>query len=751
MDQFYDVFSHLKIDSDFQNVLNRATVEKVSTNSDKNRLRIYVNFDAPIPKRRIWKLEDEIRKQYFGRQEISVSIIETFTLSAQYDAKKLYEIYSDSILEEIYRKNTVIYGLLKKSEIAFSDHDTMEITMEDTVIAREKAEDIRTLFYRIFTKRCGQKFELRFQYKEAKKSKYTVNSEKLIEDMVADITRRTENGSDAVEDTFASESKASGKAGAKGAKETGAAGTEARNKAGKGGFERNGGNGSFHRNGGSREGGNNGGGRRRSFGEPLRSSDPNVIYGGDVEDAYFSIEEIRDEIGAVTIHGEILECESRTLKDGERALMKFHVSDHTDSIGVVIFTSAEELPEMEQKLAVGTAVALTGNVRYDDYSKDLTIGSVRGIKKISFTKAKREDHGIEKRVELHCHTKMSDMDGVSYAKDIIRQAQAFGHKAIAITDHGVVHAFPEAMHAAEGSEDFKVIYGVEAYLVDDEKTIAKNPKGQTLEASFVVFDIETTGFSASKNRIIEIGAVRVEKGEITDRFSEFVDPEVPIPYRITELTSITDDMVMGQKKIEEILPRFMEFSRGAVMVAHNADFDMSFISENCRRQELPCNETYVDTVELSKLLFPHLKNYKLDTVAEALGVTNAHHHRAVDDAECTAQFFVKELVMLSEMQIHTLEELNAEHKLTDDAVKKLHQYHAIILAKNDIGRINLYRLVSESQLKYLHRLPKMPRSLIRKYREGLILGSACSEGELYEAILNGRPAQEIARIAGFYA
>ena len=355
-----------------------------------------------------------------------------------------------------------------------------------------------------------------------------------------------------------------------------------------------------------------------------------------------------------------------------------------------------------------------------------------------------------KRVELHCHTKMSDMDGVSDVKDILKRAMSWGHKALAITDHGAVQAFPDADHTVPKDSDFKVIYGVEAYLVDDLKGIVTNSKDQSLMGDYVVFDLETTGFNPDKNKIIEIGAVKISGGEIVGRFSEFVNPREPIPFRITELTSIRDDMVIDAPSIEEILPRFMEFCQGAIMVAHNADFDMSFILADCKRQGIDCDFTYIDTVALARFLLPNLSRYKLDNVAKALGVSLEHHHRAVDDAECTAHIFEKCQKMLLDRGYDTLDKVNEAGAASTETIRKMPSYHCIILAKNDLGRINLYRLVSESHLEYFYRRPKIPKSELQKYREGLIVGSACEAGELYRAIVNGRSEEEIARIVSFY-
>ena len=374
------------------------------------------------------------------------------------------------------------------------------------------------------------------------------------------------------------------------------------------------------------------------------------------------------------------------------------------------------------------------------------------------------------------------MDGVSEAKDLVKRAHDWGHPAIAITDHGVVQGFTDANHVIEDldkDDPFKVINGVEGYLVDDLTKIAENEKGQDLEGTYVVFDIETTGFSAVTDRIIEIGAVKVEDGKITDKFSTYVNPKRPIPFRITELTSITDEMVIDSPDIETILPQFIEFIGDAVLVAHNASFDVGFIEQNCKRQKIEADFTYVDTVALARVLLPALNRFKLDTVAKALNISLENHHRAVDDAGCTAEIFVKFVQMLKERELTTLAKVNEFGDLNPDSIKKLPTYHVIILARNDIGRVNLYqlvsashlvyynrrprilvknnigrvnlnRLVSASHLDYFNRRPKMPESLIQKYREGLILGSACEAGELYRALLDGKPDETIAKIVDFY-
>ena len=323
--------------------------------------------------------------------------------------------------------------------------------------------------------------------------------------------------------------------------------------------------------------------------------------------------------------------------------------------------------------------------------------------------------------------------------------------ALAVTDHGCVQAFPDASHALDKGDAFKVLYGVEGYLVDDMKEIVENSENQSLDGAFVVFDIETTGFSPVKNKIIEIGAVRVENGVITDRMDEFVDPEVPIPFEIERLTGINDAMVMGAETIGPVLGRFLEFCRGAVLVAHNASFDVGFISHNASVLGYEFHPTVMDTVALARVLLPNLNRYKLDTVAKALNVSLENHHRAVDDAEATAGIFLKFVEMLKKQHgMETLDDLNVFNQAEDSAIMKMPTYHVIILAKNDLGRVNLYRLVSWSHVRFFSRRPRIPKSLLNQYREGLIIGSACEAGELYQAILRGGTDAELQRLVRFY-
>lgn len=716
---FEALFSNVKLDKDLVRAMEGATVLRVSTNRDRSGMRIYLNLNTLVPKRRIWKLEEEIKKQCFPKENLRIHIIESFSLSSLYTPQKLYEAYQDSILEEIDAYSSLLMGIYKKADFDFSKEGYMRVILEDTVVAREYEDTLHEILQKIFCERCRQQVMITFSYKQPKESKYRANSQLLIEDRVAEITRQNLIMQSQKEQAIQNESEETADVvvNQKG---------EMQNK----------------ENGSSSE-------RRRPI---KRSNRADVLYGREFEDETLDIKDVQGEIGEVCIRGKVLGVEPRDIRN-DRTIFIFTLTDFTDTIVTKLFIATEQKEELAKSIYKGAFIKIKGTPMIDKFDHDLTMGSVYGIMQIPDFTTSRLDHAPEKRVELHCHTKMSDMDGVSDVKDIIHRAAAWGHKAIAITDHGAVQAFPEAAKAVKElpkDTDFKVIYGCEIYLVDDTKGIVMQPKRQSLNHPFVVFDLETTGFFAGKNKIIEIGAVRIENGEIVSRFSEFVNPKEPIPFHITELTSIRDEDVIEAETIDVILPRFLDFCQGAVLVAHNAEFDMSFIHANCLELGYLCDYTYVDTVALSRYLLPSLNKFKLDNVAKALGIALEHHHRAVDDAECTAHIYVKFLEMLKERGLHTLDEVNEKGMMSEDTVRKLPSYHCIVLAKNDIGRINLYRLVSQSHLTYFYRRPKVPKSLLTKYREGLIIGSACEAGELYRAILNERPEEEISRIAQYY-
>ena len=752
MKSFLEVFPDLHIADNVRELFELVEVEKVATTRDRSSIRIYIVSPRLIHKQNIYKLEEGIKSQPFPGKKVTIKILEKYHLSGQYTPKKLMDVYRDSILMELKNYSILLYNMFRRAVLSFDEKDLLTMEIEDTMIAKDKAPELVRILEKIFTERCNIPMEVRLSYRPAEARK-RVEEEPAVIYMNAEHTSGGaapsdpapvsgeasldlpfDEGSSVLKPVgdlnFQAEKKQ------KAVKETG--GKNAQSKAG-GDLSGKKGKGDF--SGGKREF------RRSGYGR--KSDNPDVLYGRDFDEESVEIEKIEGEIGEVVIRGKILATDVRELRSGN-SLFIFSISDFTDTISVKVFAREESLEDLKTATKAGQFVRLKGVANIDRFDGELTIGSVVGIKKCEDFTTKRVDNAPVKRVELHCHTKMSDMDGVSEVKDLIKRAKQWGMDAMAVTDHGCVQSFPDANHSVERGDNFKVLYGVEGYLVDDMKELVENGAGQSLDHTCVVFDIETTGFSPLKNRIIEIGAVRVEEGRIVDKFSSFVNPDVPIPFEIEKLTGINDNMVLDAPKIDRVLPEFLEFCRGAVMVAHNAGFDISFIKENARQQGLEFNPTVLDTVSLARVLLPNLNRFKLDTVAKELKINLANHHRAVDDAGATAEIFVRFIKMLKERDIFDLSQLNELSRMTVEMIRKMPTYHIIIIAKNDVGRVNLYRLVSESNLTYFARRPRIPKSLLSQYREGLIIGSACEAGELYQALLRGVPDTEIHKIVDFY-
>ncbi len=738
--RFFEAFPNLELGGVQKDLFEQTMVERITATKRKDFLRVFFRSERLIQKELVYAVEREIKKQFFPREELQVKLYERFVLSGQYNPQKLMELYRDSILMEIKECDHILYTIFRQADIQFPEEAVMEIILEDSVIAKSKEDELIGILDKVLNERCG--FQVKFQtaYKEAKASKYKEEDALRIRRIVEVISSRFDGNAEIFsgepQAVSAKEKEAAGTASATEKPKTAAAAKQ--KPPASYGAERK----SF----GSFEKGADKSMQRRAL---KRSDNPNIIFGRDFEEESINIEEIWGEMGEVVIRGKVRALETREIRN-ERTIVSFEITDFTDTIKVKMFIHNDQLAELTADLKTGAFLKIKGVTVNDTFDRELTIGSVVGVMKIPDFTTARMDNSARKRVELHCHTKMSDMDGVSDVKDIIKRAKKWGHRALAITDHGCVQAFPDANHALEHGDDFKVIYGVEGYLVDDLKEIVTGDKGQRLDGTFVVFDIETTGFSPVANRIIEIGAVKVDKGQVVDRFSVFVNPEVPIPFEIEKLTGINDSMVMEAETIETILPQFLDFVGDAVLVAHNANFDVSFIKENAKRQQLPVDFTYVDTVGIARMLLTGQAKYTLDAVAKTLKISLENHHRAVDDAECTAEIFMKFIEMLAKEEVYTLEEMNEMGKSSVDAVRKLHSFHIIILAKNQTGRINLYKLVSESHLTYFYKRPLIPKSLIMKYREGLILGSACEAGELFRAMLDGQSDEQIARIVSFY-
>ncbi len=717
MKKFFDVFQNLKLKDDIKALFEDVTVIKITTNRDHTKMRVYIESSRLIEKSAIYDVKKAIEQSLMTGKHMEVQIIEKYNLSSQYTREYLLDEYKESLSLEFSEISHSFGVTFKKAPMHFND-DVLEISFIKNIVSESQVNEMKERLMSIFEERFGMPIEVEVFMKESEGKRFEEHNKKKIENEVQAIMKKsqkepekkeTEIDEDGNEIVVKKVTKAS-----------------AEDKDG-------------------------------------------VVYGKDfdVDDdnnkrIISDLKDVYEGTGRVICKGQIFGIDSNETRTG-KFIVKMDITDFTDSITVKIFLPNEAVKDDFLSIVKeGTFIQVLGSALYDDFDGEVEITRVGGIKVIpGFAKSVREDNAVEKRVELHCHTKMSDMDAVTDPGDLVQRAYDWGHKAIAITDHGVVLGFPDAHHQFEKIKsdcekekidcDFKVIYGVEAYLVDDIKGMIVNPKGQTFDSEFVVFDLETTGFSAAQDKIIEIGAVKIKNGEVVDRFSTFVNPERPIPFRIEDLTGINDVMVKDSPKIEEVLPQFMDFCKDSIMVAHNADFDMSFIEANCRRMDIPCEFTVIDTVGLSRFLVTGLGRYKLDTVAKALGVPLGNHHRAVDDAECTAHIFQKLCSRMEEQGITNLDEANEKGIESDEFKSKLPSNHAIILVKNLVGLKNLYKLISISHIEtFANKRPRIMKSDYLRLNEGLIIGSACEAGELYQAILRDKPTQEIARIADFY-
>ena len=488
---------------------------------------------------------------------------------------------------------------------------------------------------------------------------------------------------------------------------------------------------------------------------PTESEDTPLILGNslNITEPLVTVESLGADDGKVSLDGEVIFMEDRELKSG-KTLLSFDLYDGTSTMTCKAFLNKDISKKVIKRIKNAKGIKIAGTAQMDSFSNELTVMANTIIESTGVKKETRQDNSEVKRVELHMHTQMSQMDAMTSAKDLIKRAMKWGMKSIAITDHGVVQSFPEA-HKLLGYDnpDMKVIYGVEAYLAPDQNAIVTNAKGQDIDTTYCVLDLETTGFSAKTEKITEVGIMKVQNGEVIDEFSCFVNPEKHIPQRVTEVTNITDDMVKDAKTIDQVFPEILEFIKGSVLVAHNAPFDMGFLKQNAKVLGYEFDYTYLDTLSLAKDLFPDYKKYKLGKIAENLGIKVEVAHRALDDVDTTVKVFKVMLDMLKERGAKTIDDIDqvsSTEESKKDAYKKLKTYHAIILAKNYVGLRNLYKLVSLSHLHYFYRKPRILKSLYQKYSEGLILGSACEAGEIYQAIELGKTDEEIEEIANDY-
>ena len=460
------------------------------------------------------------------------------------------------------------------------------------------------------------------------------------------------------------------------------------------------------------------------------------------------ITDISPDTENVVITGEAIRVDSNDMRSKpDKSILIFDVYDGTSTITCKAFVDKAKLKDYIKKID-GKGIKIDGVARYDNFAKEITVMANSIFESEGLKKFKREDNAEHKRVELHMHTQMSQMDGITPCEDLIKRAISWGWDSIAITDHGVVQSFPEAHKLLEKNKSkIKVIYGVEAYFAPDKDPCVFNSKGQSIDTEYSVLDLETTGISYLTEKITEIGIIKIKNGEIIDTFETFVNPEKHIPEKVQEITHITDDMVKDSPKIEDVLPKMIEFIGDSVVVTHNTDFDVSYLKYSYEKYGYKFNNTYLDTLRLAKAMFPEYKRYKLGLIADHLGIVVEVAHRALDDVKTLVQVFNKMIENAKGKKATTIDDFNNKYE-TD--FKNLPTYHMIILAKNYVGLKNLYKLISYSHLNYFYKKPRILKSVLNKYREGLIIGSACEAGEVYRAILEGKTDEEVEEIAKYY-
>ncbi len=722
----FEAFPTLRLNEILRKLLEEVVVTRVAASRSRSSLRIYIESPRILEKQDVLSLERAIGEQLFAKSPIKVQVIERFRLQTPYSLDRLWKEYRGSILYELQQEAPLEAQILEDSSVLVTEDNLFTVTVEESRLFRLAEKSLRERLTDIFSQRCAMEVRIKIVYCKKEQEGGKENRRGGQEDYAAEAAHQLERfwQADAadLEEPLAKAEPKSGKTVRK---------EEPPQKKTKGT------------------------GGTRSFAKGFRTKkerSPDLIYGKEFDGEPIAIEKITEEMGNVVVQGKVIFLDRRPIQNGERQILIFHLTDYTDTIAVKIFPGQEQWEELEPYVTKGAFLKVSGMTATDRFDHELAISQSVSIKKAKDFTACRMDNAKEKRVELHCHSKMSDMDGVTSVSDLISRAVKWGHPALALTDHGVVQGFTEAFHTLQKlqPDNFKMIYGVEGYLVDDLKPVAQDDRGQSLDTDYVVFRLETTGFHSNRDEIIEIGAVKIQEGRITDRFSSFVNPGRALPFQIAEQTGISDDMLKEAPLQEQVIPKFLEFCGDCVLVAHKAESQMGFLYEKAEKLGLSADFTSMDTEALGRVLLPELRGYRPEQMAKALSVSLKSHHRAVEYAQNLALIFSRFLEMLKEQGKETLAQINAMSRRSASAAKKLPTYHVIILAKNETGRVNLYRLISASHLDYYNRRPRIPKSLLAERREGLIVGSACEAGELFQAVLNNRNSREIARLVKFY-
>ena len=701
---FFSAFPNLIMDEKYRELLRFVTVERVTVNSVRNRLRVYISSDNWLKKSTVFEMEKAIREQVFPETEMEVKIIERFHLSLSYTPANFYKVYRSSMLRELKEVSPLLQHTFSNAELDFSKDGHIAVSIPDSVISADRKRQLSDYLEKVFRDRAGfTDTEVTTEYIEGEHRNLFEEEDFKIREKVRRVVETNAKRREEVKE----EKKLPAK-------------------------------------------------EEKQYRRASLVNDPSLIYGRNFDDEPVEIAGVGDDPHDVTVRGEVFASESRETRSG-RIIFTVSVTDYTDSMRFKLWFDKEEESAFYAAFKNGETFLIKGMMDFDPFDKEMMIKSVYGIKRTGSIRDERNDNSPVKRVELHCHTQMSDMDAVSSATSIVRQAYHFGMKALAITDHGVVQAFPEAHKAFGGKKgipkdaDMKIIYGMEAYLVDDTKNLVGGEIRGDIHDPVCVFQTTTTGQSPIIHDIIEIGACRLENGKLAGEFSVLVNPGRPIPFSIQTETGITDNMVAGAPSLKEALERFAEFAGELPLIAYDADMEMNFLIHGCREQGIPCpGKTYIDIPSVSRYLLPSLGRIRFKTLIRHLKVPCSDEMRAFPRAQSMALVYQALVREMEKEGICDFATLNAKGAVSGERIRNLPYYHAILLAQNETGRRNLYTLVSESHLHYFKRRPRVPRSVLNAHREGLILGSACSAGELYKAILSGASDTEIARIVNYY-
>ena len=718
---FKDAFPGLQTEGRLEKLLDQVTVERVTINEARSSLHVYIVSVSWIGKQYIYALERAIKEQFFADSEIAVTVVERFRLSASYHPDNFYDIYRTSMLIELKKVSPLFYQMFNHTTLTFPSETEIHVTLPDTIVARSKQQEFLTYIDKVFHDRAGFDTAISLSIEGNEAEALFARDEEAIANRVQAVIAKNASMKAKQEEPE---------------KKLPAKKTQAPRQA-----------------------------------KHFTPNDPNLIFGRDFEGEPVPISSLGDDPHDVIVRGEVFAVTSQETRSG-RVIFSVAVTDHTDSIRLKFWLDPEELAEYEDTFKKGKTFLIRGMMDFDAYDKEMIIRQVWSVKRSEPLTQRREDHAAVKRVELHCHTKMSDMDAVSSATDIIRQAYEWGHKALAITDHGVVQAFPEALHTFGGKggipkdADMKILYGCEAYLVDDTVSLVTGADSRPVSEPVVVFSTVTTGRSPYDHQIIEIAGVRFENGQIASSFKTLVNPGRPIPFSIEQVVGINDDMVAEAPPIDQALRDFFAFAGESALVAYEADYEMSFIRRAAAESgaagtgdagtgaeasgELAIPGTYIDIPSVIRFLMPDIGKIRLDNILKKLKIPCSDQMRAYPRARALAMIWQRLLEICEKEDIRTLKELNRKGRVDVQRIRNLPYYHAIILVQNETGRRNLYKLVSESHLHYFKRRPRMPKSLMTEYREGLIFGSACSAGELYKAIQEHKSDAEIAQIVDYY-